>query len=100
MTKRYIYKGGGTSRIVYPDAPRMSMQDFAKVYRDIMLAGDASERCRIETWAAARAGREFTPVYWWHPEDGSLPVLTLWDVNEPKRDPYIGPSMQTMLGKR
>ncbi len=95
MTKRYIYKGGGTSRIVYPDAPRMSMQDFAKVYRDIMLAGEAYEHCRIETREAETDGREFTRVYWYHPEDGSLPVLTMWDMNESQPNRIINPDMRT-----
>ncbi len=84
MTKQYIYSGG-TRRTVHRIRPElMSMQDFAKVYRGLMLAGEASERCRVATQAAERAGREFTPVYWYYPKDGSLPVLTMWDVNEPQ----------------
>ena len=39
------------------------------------------EACTHAFYEAKRAGREFTPIYWYHPEDGSAPIMTLWDVN-------------------
>ena len=36
--------------------------------------------CVAETEQAAKAGREFTRIYWYYPEGGT-PVLTLWDMN-------------------
>lgn len=43
------------------------------------------ETCKEATAQAEQSGREFTPVYWYHGEDGKQPpVLTLWDMNPPK----------------
>jgi hypothetical protein len=48
--------------------------------------------CVVEVEQAAKEGREFTPIYWYYPEGGA-PVLTLWDMNETKKEwwnnPYI-----------
>jgi hypothetical protein len=105
MTKQYVYSSDDP-RVVYNVTlldPSMVMRKtgaFAKAYSQLLMEHNAGVECTRETAQAELDGREFTPVYWYYPKDGSLPVLTMWDVNEPKHDPYIGPSMQTMLGKR
>jgi hypothetical protein len=37
--------------------------------------------CVAEVEQAAKEGREFTRIYWYYPEAGGAPVLTLWDMN-------------------
>ncbi len=54
---------------------------WAKAITFDHLARFVREMANLEMRRAQRAGREFTPIYWYR-QPGEQPIMTLWEMND------------------